>query len=272
VRSPRDLAGNAVRTIALPDPETTSIGWYVRQSLQKLGLWEKVRSKIQPTDVIISAYQRLLAQKADVTFTYRSCPLPRDPEELARSKARIAFALPFPSYDEPKVCIGLLRTSEHPQEARQLLAFFQTEAITDLMIAKGLPNERAPGTQRGTPQRPPRPPAAGSARKVKIVAFYPDDQGHHFIWAYLRKLPQRFPGRVTVSIHNFTKPEADPEGFRQWQATGFGCAGLLINGRNTVRLGQGKQKRIVTFQKRMGVSWTEKDLLDAIQAELAVRD
>ena len=69
-------------------------------------------------------------------------------------------------------------------------------------------------------------------------------------------------------MHNFKDPDADPEGFRKWQAAGFGCAGILVNGKNSFTVGAGTAQHLVRFQRKMGAQWTQEDLLAVIQREL----
>jgi len=268
VTRPGDLTGAQVKSIALPDPDNTSLGWHVRQSLTKLGLWAQVQPKVRPAGRIIEAFDQVLQGKADLTFTYRSCPLPKSEKELAKSKARIAFELPLDSYDEPQVTIGVLSTTAHRAEAEALVRFLGSHAAAQQMIASGLPDERAglAPAQPATGQATWGPVAAPG--KAAVVAFFPDDADHKPVRALLASLPQRFPGRVTVEVHNFRDPSGDPQGFQMWQNAGLGCAGILINGKNSFTVGAGKAAHQVRFQRKMDVIWTQQELLDALAQEL----
>jgi molybdate transport system substrate-binding protein len=270
----QDLATDAVKSISLPDPDNSSMGWHVRQALTKLKLWDRVKAKIAPSDRIITAYQSLLNREADLTFTYRGCPLPRSEEELEKSRARIAFELPLDSYDEPQVAIGVLNTTAHRPQAEGLVHFLSSDPIVAMMVGghggNGLPDER------GHVGTPPEVAEAGGATaepsrpvgKAVLVAFFPNDADHRDVRAFLNSLPQRFPGKVTLEIHNFKDPNGDPEGFRKWQKAGLGCAGILLNGKNAFTLGTGKAQRLVRFQRKMDVQWRHEELLTAIQQEI----
>lgn len=269
-----DLLTSAVKSIALPDPDNSSMGWHVRQGLTKLGLWDRLKKKIAPADRIITAYQQVVHGDADLTFTYRGCPLPKSDEELAQSSVRIAFELPLDCYDEPQVAIGVLNTTAHRDQAEGLVHFLSSDPIVKMMVTghggNGLPDEREEVAPSETGEA-----AAGDARpvgKADIVAFFPDDDGHKEVRSFLNGLPQKYPGKVKVEIHNFKDPNGDPDGFRKWQASAMGCAGILLNGKHTFYLGSGAARRIVRFQRKMEVQWKKDDLLAVIGQQLGAAD
>jgi len=271
---PEDLAGSAVSSISLPDPDRSSLAWSVRQSLRKLGLWDTVEPKIKPAGRIIEAYDQLLKGEVDLTFTYRGCPLPKDPKDLAQSKARIAFELPVDSYDEPQVAVGVLTSSSSAAAAKRFVSFLGSEATIAMMVGKGLSDERGTtllAAQVVESSAPSAQPVGEAPGPLAIEGFFPDDDRHRDVRAFLASLESRYEGRVKVTVHDFHNPEGDPEGFRKWQDAGFGCAGLLVGGRNKLTIGEGSAGRQVTFQRKMGVNWSQEDLLAAIDQALAQR-
>jgi molybdate transport system substrate-binding protein len=273
VSKPDDLLSDKVKRISLPDPANSSMGWHVRQGLTKLGLWDRIKAKVVSSDRIITAYQAVLHGDADVTFTYRGCPLPHSEVELKKSKARILFDLPLDSYEEPQVAVGVLNTTTHRPEAEGLVHFLSSEPVVKMMVTghggSGLPDERgevvalSPG-EGGSAAAPP----VQVADRADILAFFPDDADHVDVRALLNSLPQQYPGKVTVEIHSFKDPNGDPEGFKKWQKAGLGCACLLINGRNAFYVGA--DKHLVRFQRKMEVQWRKDELLDALRQVLGL--
>jgi len=273
VSRPEDLLGSQVKSIALPDPDNSSMGWHVRQGLTRLGLWDRLKEKVVPSDRIITAYQLVVNGKADVTFTYRGCPLPKSEEELRKSPVRIAFELPLDCYDEPQVAIGVLNTTAHRPEAEGLVHFLSSDPIVVMMVTgkggSGLPDERGEVVPVASTASAGEAPAGSQpVGKAGLVAFFPNDADHRDVRAFLNGLPQRFPGKVTVEIHDFKDPDGDPDGFRKWQESGLGCAGILVNARNAFTLGTGKDRHVVRFQRKMNVQWKQEELLEAIRQEL----
>lgn len=270
---PEDLAGDAVASIALPDPERSSVAHAVRQALSDVGVWDAVSPKVHLVGSISDAYEAVLKGSVDVAFTYRSCPLPRDPEELARSKVRIALELPTESYDEPQVAIGALTSSASPGAASRLVSFLASEATVGMMVAEGLPDERgelltalpvessaAPAAMSGDPSQP-----------LSVVAFLPDDDRHREVRAFLATLGSRYEGRVSVALHDYLNPSGDPEGFLAWRNSGLGCSGIVVDGCSKFTVGEGSERRQVAFERKMGVEWDQTELLAAIDQVLARR-
>lgn len=61
IREWEDLASDEVRTILIGDPGTAPFGRYAKQALQKTGLWERVKSKVE-TKKNITLLAETLAQ------------------------------------------------------------------------------------------------------------------------------------------------------------------------------------------------------------------
>ena len=90
---------------------------------------------------------------------------------------------------------------------------------------------------------------------VKLVAFYPEDEGHKFIVDYLKEFAEAHPDSVSLVVINHFKRE----NFDVWQRTGLGCAGVLVNGKTEWEVETDGATEQVSFTKRMGVLWTEED-------------
>lgn len=111
-----DLRKPEVKTIAIADPESNSVGRYTRQALQKAGLWDELLPKMLYTDHPITAYKHVAREKAEASFAYRSCPLKTAPEKLEYSKVRILESVPLDSYDPAFACIAPLNASARTAE------------------------------------------------------------------------------------------------------------------------------------------------------------
>jgi len=90
---------------------------------------------------------------------------------------------------------------------------------------------------------------------VKLVAFYPEDEGHKFIVDYLKEFAEAHPDSVSLAAVDFRTPA----GYEVWQQTGLGCAGVLVNGETDWEVETDGKTEKVSFTKRMGVLWTKED-------------
>lgn len=69
VASPRELAG---KRIALAEPSSVPAGIYARIWLQKIGLWEKVKANVVPTDNVRAALAAVRSGNVDAAIVYRT--------------------------------------------------------------------------------------------------------------------------------------------------------------------------------------------------------
>lgn len=100
---------------------------------------------------------------------------------------------------------------------------------------------------------------------VKLVAFYPNDEGHKFIVDYLKEFAEAHPDSVSLAAVDFRTPA----GYEVWQPTGLGCAGVLVNGTAEWEIETDGKTEKVSFTKRMGVLWTQEDFEQVVNKLLA---
>lgn len=112
-----DLTSDRVKTIAVADPELTSIGRYTREGLQKLGLWEKIKSRVVITGDASMTYKHVASSKADASFAYRSCPLKTAPEKIEYSKVSVLDPMPPDTYGPAYATAVVLKDSPRRQLA-----------------------------------------------------------------------------------------------------------------------------------------------------------
>ncbi len=114
VNRPEDLVQPGVKVIALAKPELAPYGMAARETLQKLGIWEKVAPKVVYADNISMAKQYGSSGNADAVFTAYSLVLKERGKVIQvneRLHAPIAQA------------VGIVGTSKHVGTARAFVDF-----------------------------------------------------------------------------------------------------------------------------------------------------
>jgi molybdate transport system substrate-binding protein len=112
VRSPRDL--ERVDRIALADPEAVPAGVYARQYLEKIGLWDGLRSRVVPTLDVRAALAAVASGNVGVGFVYRT-------DAFLEPRVRVAFEVPR---DEgPNILYPLALARGADEGARALFQF-----------------------------------------------------------------------------------------------------------------------------------------------------
>jgi molybdate transport system substrate-binding protein len=118
IRSPEDLAGEAVHKIATGDPDAVPVGVYARTYLQKLDLWEKVSSKIVRTENVRGALAAVESGNVEVGIVYKT-------DALISRRVRIAFEVDAKDGPEISYPAAVVAHSESPEAARRLLGYLQ---------------------------------------------------------------------------------------------------------------------------------------------------
>jgi len=112
IRGPRDL--ERVERIALGDPEAVPAGVYARQYLEKLGLWERLASRVVPTLDVRAALAAVASGNVEAGFVYRT-------DASLERRVRVAFEVPR---DEgPRIVYPLALVRGGSEDARALYRF-----------------------------------------------------------------------------------------------------------------------------------------------------
>jgi len=123
IDSPASLAGGAVRSLALAEPASVPAGIYAREYLERLGLWEKVRAKVIPTENVRAALAAVESGNADAAIVYRT-------DAAISRKVRVAYVVP--ADDGPRISYGaaVVRESRRNEAARRFLSYLASPSAS----------------------------------------------------------------------------------------------------------------------------------------------
>ncbi len=158
-----DLRKREVKSIATADPDRNSIGYYARQGLTKLGLWNSIKPKLILTEHAVDAYTLVSQKKVQAAFSYLTCPMTSNPEKLSAERVLVVDTLPPDTYEEARVIIATLKGSRNRALAKQFTDYLLRPEVRTMLSEKGLPHEREEGgTPSGTPATAPAPSKTGA--------------------------------------------------------------------------------------------------------------
>ena len=138
ITKPEDLTKPEVKRIVLTPPENSSVGFYVKESLTELGLWEKVKDKVDYLPTIKDCYAEVANGGADAGFAYLGCPINIDPEEAQYSKVVAVQVLDDETYGGAVANASVLSSSKHPAEAMAFARFLKTPGAQAILKRSGL--------------------------------------------------------------------------------------------------------------------------------------
>jgi molybdate transport system substrate-binding protein len=115
--------------LATGDPGHVPVGIYAEQALRKLGLWDKVASRLAAAPDVRSALLLVERGEAPAGIVYST--------DAAVSKAvRVAGVFPGSSHDPVTYPFAVTRAGDTP-EARAFLAFLSAPAVREIWIRRG---------------------------------------------------------------------------------------------------------------------------------------
>jgi len=127
VKHPRDLIG---LKLALAEPSTVPAGIYARTYLQKLGLWERVKPNVIPTDNVRAALAAVESGNVDAAIVYRT-------DARISKEVRIAYAVPRAEGPRIAYLFAVVKDAEQPRAARRFFAYLQTKPALDVFRKHG---------------------------------------------------------------------------------------------------------------------------------------
>ncbi len=162
IREPADLLNREVKLISFSPPDLTAASHAARQSLQNLGIWDKIQSKVKVTGCCNESFQWVVDRRAEANVQFVGCPMDTKSVDLSKQKAEIACILPRDTYYTPRTVAGILKTSKHRQTAEQFIAFLTSPETLEAMSKIKLRNDQNLPLEPG----PWGPSQEASPRKV----------------------------------------------------------------------------------------------------------
>ncbi len=128
IRDPRALVN--MRSIALAEPSSVPAGIYARTYLQSLGIWEKVRSRIVPTENVRGALAAAASGNVEAAIVYRT-------DARISKHVRVAYAVPRASGPPISYPFAVLRDAEEPGAARRFFAHLRSASARAVFVRHG---------------------------------------------------------------------------------------------------------------------------------------
>jgi len=137
-----DLLNPQVKAISLSDPDLNAACYAARQSLQNLGLWQKLKPKMKVTGCCMTSFRWILDGRAEANIQFLGCPMdPKTAEMAGGAKAKIACTFPRQSYYAPRNVAGILKTTRKMALAQEFLAFMTSPETIAFMAENRMRND-----------------------------------------------------------------------------------------------------------------------------------
>jgi molybdate transport system substrate-binding protein len=134
----KDLESPNVKLISMGDPESTSVGYYGAQVLRRLGLWNRLQSKLLLREAPLEAVTLVESGRADAGLVYRICPLETSQGKVSRSAIRVIEKIPREVCPPIRLQLGLLKTSPNRAAAETFIDFMASNECQSAMGGYGI--------------------------------------------------------------------------------------------------------------------------------------
>jgi molybdate transport system substrate-binding protein len=138
LNSIQDLAKPHIKRIALADPEYNSVGYYAKQALESIGIWDSIADKVFLHEYPLAAVTEVTAGNVEAGITYLTCPLETAPEKADASSVRIVAAIPRDAYPPVRCQIASLEVNKDRPAVQAFIDFMVSDQAQQALAANGL--------------------------------------------------------------------------------------------------------------------------------------
>ena len=129
ISSAEDLIDKAQK-IAIADPRAVPAGIYTKQYLSGLGLWDKLESKIVPTENVRAALAAVESGNVDAGFVYKT-------DADISKKVRVAFTVPIEKGPAIRYPVAILKETKNKTAAENFLKHLESDISRKLFEQYG---------------------------------------------------------------------------------------------------------------------------------------
>ena len=121
LNSAQDLAGAAVKRLALAEPKTVPAGIYAKAYLTRLKLWPAIEPKVIPTENVRAALAAVKSGNVDAGIVYKT-------DVIRSHQIKVAFEIPAEEGPIISYPVALVKDSKQPAAARKFLLYLESPA------------------------------------------------------------------------------------------------------------------------------------------------
>ncbi len=120
IRVPRDLASSGIKRVALGDPRAVPIGIYAKEYLEKVKLWDAIKSKVVATENVRAALAAVEAGNADASVVYKT-------DAAISKKVKVAFEVPLEEGPKIRYPMAMVKDAKAPEAGKRFFAYLSSD-------------------------------------------------------------------------------------------------------------------------------------------------
>lgn len=126
----KELTKDTFKTIALGIPETVPTGMYAKQTLDYLGIYDDLKSKLVQAKDVRQVLTYVETGNADAGFVYRT-------DALTSKKVKIVLTIAAKAHEAIVYPEGIVKESKHQNEAKSFYQYLQGKEATAVFVKYG---------------------------------------------------------------------------------------------------------------------------------------
>ncbi|MCZ8521799.1 MULTISPECIES: molybdate ABC transporter substrate-binding protein [Paenibacillus] len=130
VHTMEDLNADAVKHLAVGEPQTVPAGGYAKEALVKAKAWDTLQPKILQGKDVRQVLTYVESGNAEAGFVYRT-------DALASTRVKVAFSVDPASYTPIEYPAGIVKATKHSSEANDFYTYLQSKEAYDVFIKYG---------------------------------------------------------------------------------------------------------------------------------------
>ena len=121
IESPKDLATDKVKKLALAEPKTVPAGIYAKQYLQSQNLWGLLERKVIPTENVRAALAAVEAGNVEAGIVYKT-------DAAISKKVKIAYEVPRADNPQISYPMAVVKDASQSEGAKKFLQYLDSDA------------------------------------------------------------------------------------------------------------------------------------------------
>jgi len=116
IKATADLAGSAISTIAVAEPQSVPAGIYAKEYLRAQHVWDRIKDKVIPTENVRAALAAVESGNVQTGIVYRT-------DALISHAVRIAFEVPVSEGPKISYPVAIVADSKQKAVAQKFIDF-----------------------------------------------------------------------------------------------------------------------------------------------------
>jgi len=120
IATPKDLATDKVKRLAVAEPRTVPAGIYAKEYLQKQNLWPAVEARVVPTENVRAALAAVEAGNAEAGIVYKT-------DAAASKKVKVVYEVPASDSPAIRYPMAVVKEAKELEAAKRFLKHLDSE-------------------------------------------------------------------------------------------------------------------------------------------------